>query len=145
MDVNDNAPKFESNPYRVSLAENAAIGSSIVQVVAHDTDAGPSADISYMFAPVSTEFLSVFSVNAHSGWINTLVKLDRETTASYELHVVAMDHGTPALSDTTIIEVTITDHNDEPPVFSRRIYDASVREDALPGTIVVKVSTTERT
>ena len=127
----------------MSVAENTAIGSNIVQTVAHDTDNGVSTKISYAFAPISAKLSSLFAVDAHSGWVKTLVKLDRETTPSYELHVVATDHNTVALSDTTIIKVTITDHNDEPPLFSQWNYDASVMEDALPGTIVVTVSTTD--
>ena len=141
MDVNDNSPRFESDPYRVSVAENAALGSSIVQVAARDTDSGSSADISYSLDGSGAE--STFAVDAASGWVTTLVWLDRETTPSYELHVVATDHGVVALSDTTVVIVTITDHNDEPPVFSRRSYDASVVEDAAPGTVVITVTTTD--
>ena len=141
MDVNDNAPKFESNPYRVSVAENAALGSSIVQVAARDVDSGGSADISYSFDDRSGG--SVFAIDAASGWVSTLVRLDRETTPSYELHVVATDHGVVALSDTTVVIVTITDHNDEPPVFTRRSYVSSIVEDATPGTVVTTVSTTD--
>ena len=76
MDINDNTPEFESNPYKVSIAENADIGSKVVQVIAHDSDTGANADVSYEFAAIDSEWSNVFAMDPQTGWLTTLVELD---------------------------------------------------------------------
>ena len=143
LDVNDNSPIFENDPYLVTIAENADIGSSVVQVIARDSDNGGNQAVSYQLASEDVRLSSVFSLNSETGWISTLVVLDREKVASFTFRVVASDHGTEPRSDTTIVTVTVTDHNDQPPVFSRTMYQAQVYEDAPVDTIVVTVTTTD--
>ena len=53
--------------------------------------------------------------------------------------VVATDGGTPALSATSLLNVTITDINDNSPIFSMDAYSTSVREDEQPGRSVIQV------
>ncbi|XP_072164762.1 cadherin EGF LAG seven-pass G-type receptor fmi-1-like [Diadema setosum] len=43
--------------------------------------------------------------------------LDRETTSSFTLNITASDYGTPVLSNTTIVNVSLVDVNDNPPLF----------------------------
>ena len=145
QDVNDNAPKFESNPYVVSIAENADVGSKVVQVAAADADTGANAAISYSFAPSHTKYADIFSIDSESGWINTLVALDRETTEEYTFVFMATDRGSPEKrNDTTTVSIKVTDHNDQPPVFTQSRYQGAVNEDALPGTIIVGVETHDK-
>ncbi len=40
VDVNDNEPKFDSNEYRVEIAEDAPVGSPVTTVTAVDLDKG---------------------------------------------------------------------------------------------------------
>lgn len=47
--------------------------------------------------------------------------------------------GVPSLSDTTDVEITVQDVNDNPPVFTSMPYQASIPEDALVGTSVIQV------
>ncbi|XP_064636197.1 protocadherin Fat 1-like isoform X4 [Lineus longissimus] len=145
MDNNDNSPKFEVNPYSVSIAENSDIGTRVIQVKASDKDSGPNADITYSFADDVANIANVFHLNTQTGWLTTLVELDRETREKYSFTVIARDNGSPKrLSDTTVIDIDISDHNDEPPVFSQKQYTGAVNEDALPGTVIVTISSTDR-
>ncbi|XP_059055496.1 protein dachsous-like isoform X2 [Achroia grisella] len=69
--------------------------------------------------------------------------LDRETTDHYELVIVALDGGTPPLSGTMTVNITILDVNDNPPVFAESAYSANVPENATVGTPVMKVFATD--
>ena len=144
MDINDNSPEFESDPYIVSIAENADIGSQVIEVIAHDADTGANSDIRYSFAAQDSWLSSVFFLETETGMITTLVFLDREAVDEYQFKVVAKDRGSPKqLSAVTTVKVTVTDHNDEPPVFTQAVYRGAVNEDALPGTVVLSVITTD--
>ena len=47
-DVNDNAPKFVSGPYHVTLSESLPLGSVVVEVMAVDQDQqGPFSMVEY--------------------------------------------------------------------------------------------------
>ena len=144
LDINDNVPTFESDPYTVNIVENAGIGSRVVQVIAHDGDSGANSDISYDFAPDFTHLSNMFAIDADTGWISTLTSLDRESVDMYEFKVIASDRGSPVkLSDTTTVKIGILDHNDEPPIFSLQQYSGAMNEDALLGNVVVTVETSD--
>lgn len=49
----------------------------------------------------------------------------------------------PSLSDTTDVEITVKDVNDNAPVFSSATYSGVVSEDALVGTSVLQVQATD--
>jgi len=51
--------------------------------------------------------------------------------------------GIPSLSDTTDVEVTVQDVNDNAPVFTTLSYQTSVPEDALVGTSVIQVQASD--
>eukprot|EP00058_Branchiostoma_floridae_P023668 XP_002609158.1 hypothetical protein BRAFLDRAFT_131370 [Branchiostoma floridae] len=143
-DANDNKPKFDSKPYKITLPENASVGTSVIQVHAFDPDQGANGEIVYGFASDSNadEMSDFFTIDSESGWVTTLVPLDREMMSSYAFGVTATDKGEPKqLKDTTLVHVTVADVNDSPPTFRSSTYQGQVREDALPGTIVITVST----
>lgn len=47
--------------------------------------------------------------------------------------MTARDGGVPSLSDTTDVEISVVDVNDNEPVFKQQLYTASIVEDALVG------------
>lgn len=51
----------------------------------------------------------------------------------YLLTVTARDGGVPSLSDTTDVEISVVDVNDNEPVFKQQLYTATIMEDALVG------------
>jgi len=54
---------------------------------------------------------------SNNGYLVTLVELDREEMASYVVEVLVEDGGQPRLNDTATVSLTITDINDNPPVW----------------------------
>lgn len=63
-----------------------------------------------------------------SGYITTQGRrlLDRETNKEHELEVTISDRGEPRLSTPVLVIVTVTDTNDNPPVFKQPIYNFNV-------------------
>lgn len=66
--------------------------------------------------------------------------LDREVTESYALTVSVSDRGTPSLNSSASIMVTVTDCNDNTPVFASTEYHTQVSENSHIGTRLVQVS-----
>ncbi|XP_037826241.1 protocadherin-like wing polarity protein stan isoform X1 [Lucilia sericata] len=145
-DANNFAPIFENAPYSASVFEDAPIGTTVLVVSATDSDVGINAQITYSLNEESINGLSSpdpFSINPQTGAIITNALLDRETTSGYLLTVTAKDGGNPSLSDTTDVEISVTDVNDNPPQFKNPLYQASILEDALVGTSVLQVSASD--
>lgn len=86
-----------------------------------------------------------FSINELSGIIQLEKPLDRELQAVYTLTVKAADQGVPRrLTATGTVVVSVLDINDNPPVFEYREYGASVSEDVLVGTEILRVYAASR-
>jgi len=88
LDENDHAPRFESNPYSINLAENIEEGTSILKVIAHDKDLGSNGEVRYSFGSDIGDLANVFTVDAYTGWISTLVQLDKEKQPEYKFQVI---------------------------------------------------------
>ena len=140
-DANNFAPVFERAPYSISVFEDAPIGTTVLIVGATDSDVGQNAQITYSLGTDGGEQEpSEFVINPQTGAITTTRLLDREKVSGYLLTVTARDGGIPPLSDTTDVEISITDVNDNAPTFDLPQYQGSVVEDVLVGTSVLKVT-----
>ncbi|KAG7212572.1 hypothetical protein KM043_012871 [Ampulex compressa] len=149
-DVNDNDPYFDPKSYEavvseddppVSVFEDAPIGTTILVVSATDSDVGKNAQVTYSLATNNGEHVvTEFTINPQTGAITTTRALDRELMPGYSLIVTARDGGVPPLSDTTDVEVTVADVNDNAPTFEAPQYQGSVPEDVLVGTSVLRVA-----
>ncbi|XP_026937292.1 protocadherin Fat 2 isoform X1 [Sagmatias obliquidens] len=142
-DVNDNRPVFEADPYKAVLTENMPVGTSVIQVTANDQDTGNDGQVSYRL-PVDpgSNIHELFAIDSETGWITTLQELDCETSQIYHFYVVAYDHGrTIQLSSQVLVEVSITDENDNAPRFASEEYRGSVVENSEPGEPVATLKT----
>lgn len=82
----------------------------------------------------------VFSIDKWTGVVALERPLDREVQSSYLVVVRASDLGVPyRLSSLTNLTIAVLDVNDNPPVFERRDYSATLGEDAAAGTAVLRV------
>lgn len=142
-DVNDNRPVFEADPYKAFLTENMPAGTTVIQVTANDQDTGSDGQVSYrLSAEPGSSIHELFAVDSESGWITTLQELDCETQQTYRFYVVAFDHGqTVQLSSQALVEVSVTDENDNPPRFAFEDYRGSVVENSEPGELVATLKT----
>ncbi|XP_040851121.1 protocadherin Fat 2 [Ochotona curzoniae] len=142
-DVNDNRPVFEADPYKAFLTENMPGGTTVIQVTANDQDTGNDGRVSYrLSSDAGNNIHELFAIDSETGWITTLQELDCETRQNYQFYVVAYDHGqTIQLSSQALVEVSITDENDNAPRFAAADYRGSVIENSEPGELVVTLKT----
>ena len=143
LDDNDNPPVFQANPYRVVVSEALPPHTQLLQVSALDKDHSNNGEVTYSFSEDTQSLAHLFNIDPHQGWITTQGVLDYEKEQSYRLTVVAQDNGAAKLSATADVEIAVMDYNDNPPVFSQRVYSAAVNEGALPGTIIFQLETTD--
>ncbi|KRX45986.1 Protein dachsous [Trichinella murrelli] len=137
LDVNDNAPIFESAAYEFSVEENQPKGTFVGQVVAHDADFGLNGTVRYR---LDSEQVKNFHVSLDGKLITSGV-LDYELTDLYELQIIAYDGGIPSLSTTCKVIVHVKDVNDNAPFFilPTRQDNILFREEQSSGTEVIQV------
>uniref|UniRef100_A0A672KD99 Protocadherin Fat 3-like n=1 Tax=Sinocyclocheilus grahami TaxID=75366 RepID=A0A672KD99_SINGR len=138
LDINDNPPVFERRDYLATLPEDVAVGTEVVQVYAASKDIGTNADIYYNIRSGNQQ--GHFTININTGAISVSRPLDFEYCKDYFLTVEATDGGTQPLSAVTMVNINLTDVNDNAPMFSRDAYSLSISEDANIGDTVVKVT-----
>ncbi|XP_032418046.1 protocadherin Fat 4-like [Xiphophorus hellerii] len=135
-DINDNSPVFASSSVSKSVPEDAEVGSNITEVAATDKDSGFNKEIRYSLRGGEGRFF----IDPVSGMVSLAGALDRETTAAYELLVVAEDQGRPARSATATLALQVTDINDNTPTFSQPEYQVEVSENEAVGTNLLRLS-----
>ncbi|KAF7250860.1 Protocadherin Fat 3, partial [Varanus komodoensis] len=144
LDINDNKPVFETANYEAIIMEGMPIGTKLVQVKAVDADWGANGQVTYSLLAESEgdKITEVFTIDSNSGWISTLKDLDHEKNPTFTFAVVSADLGeTLSLSSTTLVTVTVTDINDNAPVFEQETYRGTVKESDSPGEVVAVLST----
>jgi protocadherin delta 1 len=114
LDENDNTPRFTEATYRVSIQENRPKGTSLYTVSANDFDSGKNAEITYSMSSVPNYD---FHIDSLTGQINVLSVLDRETAQKIHLTVFAIDGGSPSLTGSADVVITVSDDNDQVPQF----------------------------
>lgn len=151
LDVNDNAPKFygfdevvtvpppeaQSIPnhsfestdfipvYYATVAENSPIGTPITRVFANDSDFQGNGNGLLLFDIPQRKTKNLFAVDSKDGIVTTTGRLDYEAQNTHNVTVVASDLGSPSLSSSALLVVTVIDVPDdssyaEVPVFAHR-------------------------
>ncbi|XP_036379708.1 protocadherin Fat 3-like [Megalops cyprinoides] len=141
-DVNDNAPTFNQDVYNIVVSEDAAVGQSIVQLLAEDPDSLLNGQIVHSI--VSGDHGNQFAIDPTSGLMRVNKELDREMVSSYNLVVEARDSGSPPMSSTVTINIDVSDVNDNPPLFSQSNYTAAIQVDKPVGTSILQLSVTDQ-
>uniref|UniRef100_A0A8C5B2J4 Cadherin 6 n=1 Tax=Gadus morhua TaxID=8049 RepID=A0A8C5B2J4_GADMO len=137
-DINDNEPRFTKDLYMARVPEMSDMGTSVIQVTATDADDstyGNSAKVVYSIL----EGQPYFSVDAETGLVKTaLPGMDRELKENYQVVIQAKDMGGQmgGLSGTTTVSITLSDVNDNPPRFTKSLYEFRVPETADLGATV---------
>ena len=124
-DENDNAPQFTQEKYRKIVLESITVGTVIMTIEATDPDDGNNGTVTYSISQASSD---VFSIEPFTGKLKLKGRLDRETKTQEKLIITASDNGHPALSNQTEVIIDVEDVDDEPPVFTQRIYTFKISE-----------------
>ncbi|XP_026152475.1 protocadherin Fat 3a isoform X3 [Mastacembelus armatus] len=137
-DVNDNAPMFSRDVYTAVVSEDATIGESVVQLVAEDLDSKLNGAILYSI--ISGDRDNQFFIDPLSGVIKVNKPLDREMVPSYSLAIRALDSGILPMSSTVMVNIDISDINDNPPTFSPANLTTVIQENKPVGTSILQLS-----
>ncbi|XP_009633514.2 protocadherin alpha-C2 [Egretta garzetta] len=145
LDINDNAPHFPRQDYRLDISESALPGARFHIESAQDPDVGTNSVQSYQLSPSRHFALDLKGFQSGSKLLELVLQqpLDREQSALQQLVLTAVDGGDPPKSGTAQISVRVVDTNDNPPAFDRSTYTVSLLENALPGTLVVKLNASD--
>lgn len=147
QNINDNEPTFNATSYAMEIPENAAVGTGVGRVEAHDADLDQYGEIEY---EIVGEHQDVFRVNSQTGEIvvNNSTALDREAREHFVITVVASDKAPVAIRKSTAISVQIKlkDVNDNSPIFAQSHYSATIAENAAinPPAPLLQVTATDK-
>ncbi|XP_048058592.1 protocadherin alpha-3-like isoform X37 [Megalobrama amblycephala] len=141
VDINDNAPAFQTSVVNLNITESAIPGERFPLQNAFDADVGSNSLKSYKLSPNEHFSLDVQSGGDHSVSAELVLQkaLDREKQPVIQLTLTAVDGGKPPRSGTTDIIINVIDVNDNIPVFSKSLYKARTIENAARGTHVITV------
>ena len=135
-DVNDNPPIFDQSVYAITVPELQFLGnmSRVGILNASDADSGINGQVT--FSIVNGNEDSAFTLDSEAGTISLSGQLDRETTASYNLTVQALDGGEPQLNANATVLIAVSDVNDNAPTFDQFSYTVTVPSDSSIGSTV---------
>uniref|UniRef100_A0A8C1V499 FAT atypical cadherin 3b n=1 Tax=Cyprinus carpio TaxID=7962 RepID=A0A8C1V499_CYPCA len=143
LDSNDNSPIFSERTYEVLVSEDTPADTEVLRVRARDKD--ERAKLSYsIHGSVDPASMRMFRINPGTGVMYTADRLDYETRTQHILTIMVKDQEFPYYRDLARIIVTLEDANDQPPFFTRTIYDSTVFESAPPGTSALQVIALDR-
>ncbi|XP_017121894.1 fat-like cadherin-related tumor suppressor homolog isoform X1 [Drosophila elegans] len=135
---NDNIPLTSKPVYYVNVTEASAENVEIITLNAVDPDIDPTQSITYNI--VSGNLVGYFEIDSKTGVIKTTErKLDRENQAEHILEVAISDNGSPVLSSTSRIVVSVLDINDNSPEFDQRVYKVQVPSSATVNQSIFQV------
>lgn len=144
IDANDNAPEFDQPRYLTQIAQNATIGTRVLQVHAIDKDIGSNAVVEYRLMPSAMQAHKRFAIDAQSGVITTAEPLTLYAQREYELLVVAKDGGVQSLESTTFVQIKIVNTREQMAdisvIFSSDDASAMISEGSAVGDLVARIS-----
>ncbi|KAJ1216343.1 hypothetical protein NDU88_003946, partial [Pleurodeles waltl] len=149
QDINNCAPQFTNEHYSISVSEDVSVGTSVLTFSAVDRDWSPDNTFIDFFIisgntqnafVVETNIVQIDSTRKTIGHLVVMSALDRETTSTFKLAIIATDRGTPPLNSTATVLISVLDANDSPPVFTSLEYHAEVRESTPVNRMITVIS-----
>ncbi|XP_070545615.1 cadherin-23-like [Ptychodera flava] len=150
LDVNDNTPMFTESNYSIEVREDEPTGKVIAIVTAEDPDADENGFVEYSIGERNDtesgdELFSITTVehetkNTGEVYVSSATLLDRQGV--YFLELIATDQGTPSLSSSVPLIVTVQDTNVNAPEF-QYVVDADGVEQPISSNFSQYVNITE--
>ncbi|XP_075131440.1 protocadherin gamma-B7-like isoform X28 [Leptodactylus fuscus] len=137
IDVNDNAPDITVTTLAETISEDSPPGTVIAIINVRDLDSGMNGEILCMVSDIKDFQLLPSSSNYYK--LVTAASMDRERNSVYNVTIQCMDKGSPPLSTNKTIQLTISDVNDNAPVFERVNYIVYIIENNQPGTSIQNI------
>ncbi|CDQ96363.1 unnamed protein product, partial [Oncorhynchus mykiss] len=137
-DLNDNAPVILIKSFNNPIPENVLPGTEVGIIHVQDEDSEGNRQVRCSIQQNVPFKLNPSIKNYYS--LITTGELDREIISDYNITITATDEGSPPLSSSMTIHVSVSDVNDNPPVFEEQSYSAYVTENNKPGSSICSVT-----
>ncbi|XP_060905086.1 uncharacterized protein LOC132982548 [Labrus mixtus] len=137
-DVNDNAPLIYLKSLTNPIPENVSPGTEVGIINVQDRDSETNRQVRCSIQQ-NVPFKLVPSIKNYYSVVST-GQLDRELVSDYNITITATDEGSPPLSSSKTVQLSVADINDNPPVFEEQSYSAYVSENNKPGSTLCSVS-----
>ncbi|XP_061581349.1 protocadherin gamma-A11-like isoform X44 [Cololabis saira] len=138
IDINDNIPVIYVKSLANPVPENILPGTEVGIINAQDADSDSNQRVQ-CFIQKGVPFKLVPSIKNYYSLVTT-GQLDRELVSDYNITITATDEGSPPLSSSKTVQLSVADINDNPPVFEEQSYSAYVTENNKPGSTLCSVS-----
>ncbi|XP_056459222.1 cadherin-24 [Gadus chalcogrammus] len=129
----DEPPRFSRPRYRLDVSENCPPVCSVGRVSAVDPDSPPS-PARYSIDPQSDPE-AVFRIGSDTGFITTVIELDREQEQWHNITAIATQRDNPSLVTRVVVAIETLDQNDNAPELDRQ-YATAVCDSSAPGQVV---------
>jgi len=143
LDENDNYPRFTKQNFYSKAEENNNVGDVVAKVSADDLDKPGTNNARIQYKLEATGGYP-FWIDPDNGEIRANFVLDRENVSRIDLKVIAEDYGQPRLTATANVSLSITDQNDNYPMFSQPNYEFFVYENLPYNTSVDQLTATDK-
>ncbi|KFO36969.1 Cadherin-23 [Fukomys damarensis] len=142
IDINDNAPEFNSSEYSVAITELAQVGFALplfIQVLDKDEGLNSMFEV-YLVGNNSHHFIiSPTSIQGKADIrMRVAIPLDYETVERYDFDLFA-NESVPDHVGYAKVKITLINENDNRPIFSQPLYNVSLYENVTVGTSVLTV------
>ncbi|TWW53348.1 Protocadherin gamma-A10 [Takifugu flavidus] len=137
-DVNDNAPVIYVKSLKDPVPEDVSPGSEVGIINVQDRDSENNRQVRCSIQQ-NVPFKLVPSIKNYYSLVTT-GQLDRELVSDYNITISATDEGSPPLSSSKTLHLSVADINDNPPVFEEESYSAYVSENNRAGSTLCSVS-----
>ncbi|XP_040296659.1 protocadherin gamma-B2-like [Bufo bufo] len=134
MDVNDNAPEITIASLSIPIPEDSTPGTLVALINVKDLDSGKYGEVNCQITDIKALKLVPSSNNYYK--LITVGPLDRETTPAYNITIIAEDEGSPPMLTKKTIHITISDVNDNAPVFEKPLYINYIAEHTPAGALM---------
>lgn len=133
---NLHSPAFGRSQYEVELSENSSVQTLVTELKAVDEDKGIYGQVTYH---ILNDFAKDNFYFNEKGQLFTAEKLDRESPTNKVIPVSVMAKDAGGKVGFCVVNIILTDSNDNDPKFRASEYKLSVASDVPRGTDIVRV------
>jgi protocadherin delta 1 len=144
QDINDNRPQITVNTLtpdkKGQISEISTIGTFVAHASVIDMDHGENGNVTCFLNDTNFDVQKMYTKRYK---IITNNMFDREEQESYVVQITCSDHGSPALRSVYDLTVNVLDVNDQSPLFTQTLYQATIPENSIVDTYVIQVNATD--
>ncbi|XP_068128027.1 protocadherin gamma-B4-like [Hyperolius riggenbachi] len=138
VDVNDNAPEIILTSLYTPVSEDVPLGTLVALINVKDLDSGKNGEVTCHISSILVFKLLPSSNNYYR--LVTVSLLDREINSTYNITIIAEDEGIPySMVTRKNLYLTVSDVNDNMPVFDKPSYIYFIQEHNSAGTPLLSV------